>query len=64
MLRIDLWSDFNDGFVDREMFSGLDVVVLWVIKVVNCLIGFLGINIEIDKINFIIVSIKGVLRMF
>ncbi|MGH2096231.1 hypothetical protein ACQ10O_14695, partial [Enterococcus faecalis] len=25
MLRIDSWSDFNDGFVDREMLSGLDV---------------------------------------
>ncbi|MGH2165443.1 hypothetical protein, partial [Enterococcus faecalis] len=44
MLRIDSWSDFNDGFVDREMLSGLDVAVLWVTKVANRLTGLSGIN--------------------
>ncbi|STQ83133.1 Uncharacterised protein [Enterococcus faecalis] len=43
MLRIDSWSDFNDGFVDREMLSGLDVAVLWVTKVAIGLTGLSGI---------------------
>ena len=64
MLRIDSWSDFNDGFVDREMLSGLDVAVLWVTKVANRLTGLSGINIETDKINSTIASTKGALRMF